>query len=148
MYKISTALIPDKMSDERKDEIIESIKSYRAMDDPVLYVLALLPGERFTSDTRKLHCGFYKLKKEYPDFFEDILFDTNGLFPYSEDIEQVFFRFGVSGVLGRLPPFYNAYEFTEKTKKAVLEHFSDKFSEQEKEILKEMGKKLENMLFN
>lgn len=146
-YKISEDLIPKKMSDEKRKELIQKIKSYRCVNDAVLYTLALLPNEKFPCSYSKIHTSFHRLREEYPDLFSDLFFDTNGHVPYSEKLDEIFFFFGVSGILEwtYLPA---VYIFNKKTKKAALDHLSDKFSEDEKKILSEVSKRLQDVLLS
>lgn len=53
--------------------------------------------ERITANTGKIHGVFYKLKKEFPQYFERLKFDTNGHCPISEDLDKIFSTFILSG---------------------------------------------------
>jgi len=44
-----------------------------------------------------IHVHFYKLKQQFPERFERLLFDTNGELPFSEDLEQILLDLYLSG---------------------------------------------------
>lgn len=145
MYNISKALIPPKMSEEEKQELSKSIRSYRPVDDVVLYALAIMPGDKFTLSNKKIHNSFHELKKENPKYFSDLLFDTNGLYPYSEQLEEIFFRFGQSGILEwSLSPQY--HYFPRSRKRVVLKNLSRKFSYKEKKDMAKISKGLHELV--
>ena len=146
MYKISSKLIPEKMSDERRREISQGIKSYRSPDSVIAYLFARLKSEILTTDDNTLHSTIFELKKEYPDFFKDFTFSRGDIYPFSKELEGILFRLQQSGVLGSINPTWEFFIFPETSKKIVLEHLSNKFSEQEKKILYEMSIKLQGLL--
>lgn len=146
MYKISTKLIPSKMDDKRREKILKEIKSYRAPDAIIAYLFALLETEILPTDDNVLHTAISKLKEEYPDFFEDFIFSRGDIYPFSKELERILFRFQQSGILGAMNPTLEFFIFPEKSKKIVLEHLSDKFSQEEKKVLSEASKKLESLL--
>jgi hypothetical protein len=147
VYKISTKLKPEKMSDERKKEISDAIRSYCAPDDIIAYLFAHLKSEKLPADDETIHTAISKLKQEYPDFFTEFVFSRGDIYPFSKQLERVLFRFQQSGVLGTINPTMKFFIFPEKSKKVVLEHISKKFNEKEKNILLEMSEKLENLLY-
>jgi len=134
------------MDDKKRQEISQSIKSHRALDDIIAYLFALLQSERIPTDENKIHNAIFELKKEYPDFFEDFVFSRGDVYPHSKDLERILFRFQQSNILGTMNPTFEIYIFPNKSKKVVLEHLSNKFSHKEKETLLKMSRKLEGLL--
>lgn len=110
----------------------------------ILYILANMSGEKIPFDDRKIHETFYELKKDYSTFFKNILFDTNGSNPVSEDLHQILSGFKLSGIIER----NNSYDyiFDKKCKKIVLDNLYNNFSIKEKEILSEMSTKFQDLL--
>lgn len=47
----------------------------------------------------RLHEHFYKLKKETPEEYERLFYDTNGHIPFSEDLDNIFMDFRISGII-------------------------------------------------
>ena len=52
--------------------------------------------ERITTNTGKIHKVFYRLKQEFPEYFERLMFDTQGN-PTSEDLGEILSIFKLSG---------------------------------------------------
>jgi hypothetical protein len=146
MYKISQKLIPKRMESSERVKLIEQITSYRSTDDVVAYLLALLKKETIPTDDETIHTAFYKLKKEYPDFFKDFIFTRGDLFPFSKDLEEILFRFQQSYLLGTINPTYEKYILKSNSKEIIKEKLSERFTPQEKVQLTEMVGKLENYL--
>jgi hypothetical protein len=109
-------------------------------NDIVHYLLASLPGESITSNDAKIHPAFYKLKQDYPNYFESYLFDINGPVPHCKNLFQDVFTLVLTGCLNRQ---YNDYFMSKEHKKIVLK--DEKFSEH-KEALQKMSSILEDLL--
>lgn len=148
MYKISTELIPSKMERKRKDEISESIRSYKASDDIIAFLFASLKSETLPTNENKIHTAISKLKESYPDFFSEFVFSRGDLYPYSKELERILFRLQQSKILGTINPSYEDFILTNESKEVVVEHLTNKFSKRDRELLLEMSKKLEGFLFS
>jgi len=148
MYKVSKPLLQKqrRLTELEKGELSKQIKSYKSQSDAVLYAFALLPGDKFPADEKKIHTAFYKLKEAYPEFFDSYSFDTNGTCPYSEKLEQSFFFFMQSGCISIIGPWFANYYMDQKMKDVVLKHLDDKFSPEEKTKLKDISVKLQDLL--
>lgn len=148
MYKISSKLKPKKMSDERKKEISNAIGSYRAPDNIIAYLFALLEEEKLPADDEKIHTAISILKQEYPKFFTDFVFSRGDIYPFSKGLERVLFRFQQSGVLGTLNPTMKFFFFPKEKKDIVQKHVEEKekFNDEEKEILLKVSKRLGELL--
>jgi len=115
------------------------------LHDVIEYTLALLPGEKINLSSGRGHVSFHKLKEEYSDFFPDLLFDSNGHIPYSEELEEHFQLMITSGIL-ELTFRPNIYKFDKETKDLLIENLSGKFSEEEKSEINKMSEKLQEIL--
>lgn len=146
MYKISSKLIPEEMDEKKREEISQAIKSYRSPDAIIAYLFALQGSETLPTDDNKIHTAIFELKKEHPDFFIDFTFSRGDIYPFSKELERVLFRFQQSAILGAMNPTMECFIFPKKSKEIVLEHLSNKFSQQEKKILSEMSKRLQRLL--
>jgi hypothetical protein len=62
----------------------------------------------FKAAHRQLHQFFWELREDPASrvFVQDLLFDTNGNYPHSEQIDQLLQEFQLSGVLSRPNPTY------------------------------------------
>ena len=88
----------------------------RASLDTRKFLLALLVDlvddknyrKCFRAAHRELHRFFYDLTKDEATrpFVDDLLFDTNGNYPWSDQIDELLQEFQLSGVLSRPNPTY------------------------------------------
>lgn len=120
------------------------MENYIDDSDSVLYALARLPGENFTISDKKIHTSFYNLQKKYPELFPNLLFDTNGAFPYSEELSRIFFELYRSGIL-HWTLNLKKYVFSSDMKSKVLKNLSNKLSEDKKKYLSEASKSLQEL---
>lgn len=80
--------------------------------DVLLKILALSfsrRGSEFESPSYQLHRFFYKMKKRYPKLLEDVFFNHDPEFPFSEEIENAFNRLQESGYVSRPNPSFDRY---------------------------------------
>jgi hypothetical protein len=131
--------------------INESTKSQR-LRGFLLSLLADLTGDRkykrcFKAAHQELHYFFWNLKKNesFKYFVEDLLFDTNGNFPHSEQIDELLQEFQLSGILSRPNPTYRYNDIT-ITESPSAEEFKKNLSADMKkaypEILEQFKKEL------
>lgn len=147
MYQISTNLISEKLGAERKNELLQSIKTRRTQDDIIAIILALQKEDTFPTNDMKIHSAFHQLKMEYPDFFQDLLFSCGDIYPFSKELERILLRFQQSGIIGSINPSYKKYTLPDAEKKTVIiQHIGNKFSEPEKAQLKLISDKLAELL--
>lgn len=100
--------------------------------------------EKITKDESKINEVFYKLKKEFPDCFRELLFNTNCQSPRSEDLNNILNNFKLSGVLdsgesgifGKYYNFLRDKEYAERLKGdfsvddiVEIQTIADKFGE-------------------
>lgn len=67
-----------------------------------------------------IHNAFFKLKKGHPNYFDRLLFDTNGHIPYSKDINDIIQDFQVSGLVNKLNPGFNTLIINEDKLKTLI----------------------------
>lgn len=135
------------MEPKRKAEISEAIRNYRSPDSIIAYLFSSLENEKIPTDEGKLHSSIFELKKEYPDFFEDFTFSQGNIYPFSKELERVLFRFQQSLILGTINPTMEFFTFSDKSKKIVKQHYSDKFNGDERDKLAKMGQRLQQLLY-
>jgi hypothetical protein len=75
----------------------------------ILALTNLKPKSEFDSPLHRLHRFFFGVKSNYPDIFQDIYFNHDPEFPYSEDIEECFSRLQESVFITRPNPSLNRY---------------------------------------
>ena len=68
----------------------------------------------FKAAHKELHYFFWSLKnnESFKCFVEDLLFDTNGNFPHSEQIDELLQELQLSGILSRPNPTYRYNDIT------------------------------------
>ena len=102
----------------------------------------------FKAAHKELHYFFWNLKKNenYKYFINDILFDTNGNFPHSEQIDDLLQEFQLSGILSRPNPTYRFNDITinhspsaERFKNNLTPDMKNKYDEVFNEFKKELG---------
>jgi len=104
----------------------------------ILYISSLSERLAFKSPSDKMHRFFYEMKEQYPQFFEDIYFNHDPDFPYSEQIEEGFIRLQESGYVTRPNPSFSQYMIYPGLKEKapdqsiedyeIIESIADKFS--------------------
>lgn len=101
----------------------------------------------FKAAHKELHYFFWNLKNNESSkyFVEDLLFDTNGNFPHSEQIDEFLQEFQLSGILSRPNPTYRFNDIT-ITKSPSAEEFKKNLSadmnKTYQEILEQFKKEL------
>ena len=118
----------------------------RSPGDPVglrSFVLALcsdVAGDmnfesRFRSGHQDLHRFFWQLSQDAKTrcFVSGLLFDTNGNYPYSADIDGLFQELQLSGLLARPNPTYRFNDITFSTR-LYAEDLKKELSQDEKEV--------------
>lgn len=115
------------------------MKETRVPSDTIKFVLSNLgKGERFLGNMRKINTIFYELSQEdvFESLFEEFVFDTSKIYPYSEEVYIAFDRLQKSNLLVIINN--EEYEITESLSKTDP---SKLFTEKEMELLKEIAKK-------
>ena len=102
----------------------------------------------FKAAHKVLHFFFWKLKENETskDFVKDLLFDTNGNFPHSEQIDELLQEFQLSGIISRPNPTYKYNDisitsspFAEELKKDLTPEQKDAYDRTLKEFKEELG---------
>lgn len=76
----------------------------------------------------KIHSCFYTLKKSYPEYFSRLVFDENGLFPYSEDLDNIIQDLQGSGLINKLNPHFNTIIINKSALKKFIKENTQSFS--------------------
>jgi len=113
----------------------------------IISLLSFFPTgkEEFPSDRRKLHTAFYELKKIEPEIFEEFVFNTDRIFPTSEELDQALGNLEFCKYLGKLNPALNNYKIHQSVKTYFNEKLSDEFP-QYLEKFKALSAKLQKLL--
>jgi len=118
----------------------------------LLALLSDLAGDKnyrrcFKAAHKELHYFFWKIKQKANsmEFIKDLLFDTNGNFPHSGQIDELLQEFQLSGILSRPNPTYR-YNDIAIDHNPSAEEFKNNLTPEQKtryeEILKEFKKEL------
>ncbi|MBU0765441.1 MAG: hypothetical protein KJ607_11465 [Bacteroidetes bacterium] len=85
----------------------------------------------------KIHENFYSLKTKYPTCFRRLLFNTNGHFPYSDDLDSIIQDLQIAGYVSKPNPRFSeliirreesAFEFLKKNHMEIEEEFLDEIT--------------------
>ena len=68
----------------------------------------------FRIDAEKIHRFFYEESKKNKEFFQGVIFDTRGIFPYCEDVEGVFINLEHCRMLRSFGLDFNPNQFSKK----------------------------------
>ena len=87
--------------------------------DKVILKIILESSEKidsFTSRWTDIHQFFYDISRDskYTSLFDDLLFDTNGPFPFSSEIDEILSGIYVSGIIEIPNPVKEAYSINVK----------------------------------
>ena len=147
MYKISDSFISQKMGEVRRGRILKDIRDYRSPDSIIAYLFASLKMEEIPTAENKLHSAIETLKREFQtDLLENFTFSRGDIYPFSKELERVLFRFQQSSILGTINPTMEYYIFPSKSKEIIKHHYSDRFSEEERNLLSRMSARLQELL--
>ena len=71
-----------------------------SIDDVVLAALYMAGYHGMPKKFKRewLHDAIFRTRQKFPDVFEDVLFDTNGTMPWSEEVDRAVSRYMVSGM--------------------------------------------------
>jgi hypothetical protein len=75
------------------------VDTIQKQTDLIEAVLELSKLEKLTAGPIKIHKTFYKLKRDFPKYFESLMFDTNGHTPISEEIDNIWGILTLSGFI-------------------------------------------------
>ena len=101
----------------------------------------------FKDAHRELHRFFWAIKQNERSkyFVEDLLFDRNGTFPHSEEIDELLQEFQLSGILSRPNPTYK-YNDIAITNSPFAEEFRNSLTAEQKDLYEEILKKFKEEL--
>jgi hypothetical protein len=68
----------------------------------------------FPADEPRLHAAFLQIRNKYPELLPGLTFDNRGLYPHSEELENILNATQLSGSLERSNPTGTRYRVTER----------------------------------
>ncbi len=86
---------------------------------------------------------FYKNKGIHPEILGRFMFDTNGNFPTSEELEQARINLAHSRMLHFSPSFPNYYQFDPAVDVSYETYISKRITPEQKKALEELARKFE-----
>lgn len=87
----------------------------------------------FDMRTHEIFNFFYKMKSEYPKIFQDIHFNNDPDYPYSENIEQAFSILQENSYIRRPNPSFKKFTYIKSNKKWA------NYKEKEQENIKQIA---------
>ena len=141
---------PTKEEKERtkkfnEDEIINRLKSYRAVDDIVASVFGFLEGNTSPSNRKIIHESMKHIKDDYPTMMSDFIFTTDDVFSYSPLLERVLGRLQISNTIEMINPSGTFYQIAPRVKDDLRKRASKLFTVDEQRQLKEMARMFEEL---
>jgi len=103
-----------------------------------------LPDERksFIRGTQELHRFFYRAKTDHSELLNQFMFNTNGTYPLSEELEQAIGNCVASGMLVCLSSNPNHYHFDPNAVRESYEkHISKRIDESKKKELSDLAER-------
>lgn len=115
------------MSMRSLEELKIEIRNRTSTDDLVSAIIHKSSQTKIPKAEAFLQQSFYKLKIDFPDLFEDFVFDNSGIIPFSDSLDSTLFRLESSSILSTLNPSYSNYTVT--TSPEALKASYDKYNE-------------------
>ena len=131
---------------KRLEELKLRLEQAKASDDVIMGILSRMDKVSIPKDPGILHQAIYELKKKdnYNKLLQDFYFDISGITPFSDLLDRVLFRLETANILGTLNPRYAMYEL----QKEKLAQGFDKFSDDEKALLRNMSQDFSELINN
>jgi hypothetical protein len=146
MYAIPEKLKSRKLAPAERARIIESIRSYRSIDDVVTYLFAKMKETEITADDEILHSAFFELQKKHLKLLDELIFSCGDVFPYSNELQRSIFNLQSSGLMETPNPVYEYYKISKEAKEILSKNLSKVFSETERSELDNMSDELSKLL--
>jgi hypothetical protein len=119
------------------------------LDDVLIGIGYHLPEGRksFVDKENQVQRFFYQEKPNYPQLLRDIIFDTNGTFPYSKQLQQELSQLVETQILVFISPNPNHLHFGSDIIDASYEtHIKKRISQKEEIELIELSKKFDKQV--
>jgi hypothetical protein len=97
------------------------------------------------ADTRRIHETFFKIRKTHPQLFQELVFRTDDLYPYSKELGSGLRDLETARILCVRNPDYDTYEVAADSVDYVDKRVLPKFSKQQKKALQEAGQILRDL---
>lgn len=105
-------------------------------DDTLMAILRTLDMDELPKDPSFIHKAMYEVKlRNSDDLFKNFRFDTSGITPFSDRLDQVIFRLETTHILSTMNPSYELY----KVEKNELEKALHKFPQEKMEVIYQAG---------
>ena len=130
---------------KRQENPPPSIKKLK-LDDIILCAFSRTGREDFNASKEAIHRAFFELKKRYPKLFEELTFMTCENFPFSKQLEQIYFRFQQARGISIPNPYYKTFQITQATREIVLEESKYNGCEEYEDEIAEIAEFLEQEL--
>lgn len=115
--------------------------------DMIRAIISKSSAKSFKRNWTKIHAFFFGIKSDssFGYLFEDLMFDTNGPYPYCEELETILSEFQSTGIIGSHNPALRDYtiniseEDFEQTTTALRRNDKDKIEEISRKFSEELG---------
>lgn len=117
---------------------IKSVPKYLP-SDIVAGMLAYVDKDYFTGNPKRLHETIYELRKHFK-ILKAFPFSKYDVYPFSRELEKVLFSLQRARIIGMENPDFERFVIKKEGKKYINERILKRFTENEKKILKKIGK--------
>lgn len=127
-------------------ELKESLIKKQKPDDVIKAILAMTSTNRIIKDPSKIHQSVYKLSinSTWSKFLDAFYFDTSGITPFSDLLDQILSRLETSSLLATPNPRYEEYHL----QKEFLAQSLNKFNEAEQQALQQMANEFQTIMYS
>lgn len=98
------------------EELKMRINSTPSLDDLIAAILHKSEQSHIPKAEAFFQQSFYQLKSEFPNLFDDFVFDESGIIPFSDTLDSVLFRLEASSMLSTMNPSYSSYDISSAAK--------------------------------
>ena len=133
------------LTDEEVEKIKKSLRTGAFLDDFIAKILLSMTIDRITTKPSKLHQAIYRIKDKYPEL-KDITFDESGVIPFSDELDSVFFRLGLTGLISCQNTSFDYFRIREETRETFTNMVDALLTKDQCERLTECAKELSDIL--
>lgn len=134
-----------KLTKEQVEEKRRALTSGAYLDDYIAEILLRMDLDRITTHPISLHSAFYSLKDKY-DELNEITFDESGVTPISDELDSVFFRLGLTGLVSCQNMHFDHYVIRKESRDVFEKMVTPVLTEKQRTNLKKCAKELSNIL--
>ena len=114
-------------------------------EDILISIFYFFPKSEFPADRQLLHTAFYELSRKDPELLNEFTFNTDKLFPTSEELDQALNNLEFSRYLRKFNPHLDHYQIEEVNNSYFKSKLEKEFSGYESRI-KELSEILQAYL--